>query len=333
MAASWRGSGQCPGGALLGVARLHPDSNPRGHADGKADEHGARHGQAARRRSHRRVPVVGSARSARGSACARRKAKRDERHPSQRSPVLRPQSGSTGRCRVLHRSRSLARGINSRARLRYGPRASTHRATLWLRPRRRPVRTDDRRMPRQVATGAHSGQESRCCRRRHLRFQPRAYLRFDHRSLPRAAKSRDRFPASRTFSLPTHPFVVRRYVRLERLQAEVDAEKLRRDWVTNQETFCWQVAVEGGRVTCHDRRSHIAPDHLILYPELIWRRYRHGALVDEAVLRIPMRCYYPDEFSRLIANHGFRITDRWGGYAGEAYGVGPELVVRFQRTT
>ena len=112
----------------------------------------------------------------------------------------------------------------------------------------------------------------------------------------------------------------------------MDAEKLRRDWVTNQETFCWQVAVEGGRVTCHDRRSHIAPDPLILYPELIWRRYKHEALVDEAVLRIPMRCYYPDEFSRLIANHGFRIIDRWGGYAGEAYGVGPELVLRFQRT-
>ena len=68
----------------------------------------------------------------------------------------------------------------------------------------------------------------------------------------------------------------------------------------------------------HDRRSRIHPDHLILYPELIWRRYRHDAMVDEAVLKIPMRCYYPDEFSTLITEHGFRIIDRWGGYAGEA---------------
>ena len=56
-------------------------------------------------------------------------------------------------------------------------------------------------------------------------------------------------------------------------------------------------------------------------------------MVDEAVLKIPMRCYYPDEFSTLITEHGFRIIDRWGGYAGEAYGVGPELVVRFQSLT
>ena len=41
-------------------------------------------------------------------------------------------------------------------------------------------------------------------------------------------------------------------------------------------------------------------------------------MVDEAVLKIPMRCYYPDEFSTLITEHGFRIIDRWGGYAGEA---------------
>jgi len=68
----------------------------------------------------------------------------------------------------------------------------------------------------------------------------------------------------------------------------------------------------------YDRRSRIHPDHLILYPELIWRRYRHDAMVDEAVLKIPMRCYYPDEFSTLVTEHGFRIIDRWGGYSGEA---------------
>jgi len=108
-------------------------------------------------------------------------------------------------------------------------------------------------------------------------------------------------------------------------------QELRRAWVTEQETFCWAVPVEGGRVTCHDRRAHIHPDRLILYPELIWRRYRHETMVDEAVLKIPMRCYYPDEFSTLITEHGFRMVDRWGGYSGEAYGVGPELVVRFER--
>ena len=111
----------------------------------------------------------------------------------------------------------------------------------------------------------------------------------------------------------------------------LEADKLRQDWVTDEETFQWEVQVEGGRVTCHDRRARMDSDQLILYPELIWRRYRHDTLVDEAILQIPMRCYYPEDFSTLIVEQGFRIIDRWGGYSGEGYGVGPELVVHFQR--
>ncbi len=29
--------------------------------------------------------------------------------------------------------------------------------------------------------------------------------------------------------------------------------------------------------------------------------------------------YYPDEFVSLIQNHGFSVTNRWGGYARESY--------------
>ena len=43
-----------------------------------------------------------------------------------------------------------------------------------------------------------------------------------------------------------------------------------------------------------------------------------------------MRCYYPDEFEQLINGHGFEIVQRWGGYAGEIYGEGPELVIEFR---
>src|SRR5262249_15564106 len=56
-----------------------------------------------------------------------------------------------------------------------------------------------------------------------------------------------------------------------------DPETLRREWCTEQETLEWEVAVEGGRVTCHDRRPRMDPDKLILYPELIYRRYRAEA--------------------------------------------------------
>ena len=103
-----------------------------------------------------------------------------------------------------------------------------------------------------------------------------------------------------------------------------------REWLRDGETFNWEVRIEGGRVTCHDRRRRVDVERRILYPELIWRRYRGDALVEEGSLQIPMRCYPPEDFTTLITSHGFRIVNRWGGYAGEAYGDGPELVVQFR---
>jgi SAM-dependent methyltransferase len=110
-----------------------------------------------------------------------------------------------------------------------------------------------------------------------------------------------------------------------------DPETLRRDWCTEQETLEWEVAIEGGRVTCHDRRPRMDPEKLILYPELIYRRYHGEAMVDEAVLKIAMRCYYSEEFVQLIINQGFRVLQQWGGYKGESYGQGSELVVQFAK--
>ena len=107
-------------------------------------------------------------------------------------------------------------------------------------------------------------------------------------------------------------------------------EEFLRRWLTEDETFAWEVPLPGGRLTCHDRRRRLTRDPLVLYPELVWRRYEGEALVDEVTLQIPMRCYYPDEFARLVASQGFRIVERSGGYASEPYGEGPELVLRFE---
>jgi len=71
------------------------------------------------------------------------------------------------------------------------------------------------------------------------------------------------------------------------------------------------------------------PAKMILYPELIYRRYQGEVLVEEATLKIAMRCYYPEEFVQLIIGQGFRVLQQWGGYAGEPYGQGSELVVQF----
>jgi len=55
---------------------------------------------------------------------------------------------------------------------------------------------------------------------------------------------------------------------------------LRRTWCTEGEHFSWEVCLAGTRVTCHDRRPRIAPDRLVLYPELIYRQYEDGAQTD-----------------------------------------------------
>ena len=112
-----------------------------------------------------------------------------------------------------------------------------------------------------------------------------------------------------------------------------DADTLRREWCTNEEKFRWEVPFEDGTVTCHDRRPRMDREKLIVYPELIYRRYREDRFIHTAVLKIAMRCYYPDEFKRIFAERGFEIIDRWGGYSGEEYGGGPELVIQFDLGT
>lgn len=109
----------------------------------------------------------------------------------------------------------------------------------------------------------------------------------------------------------------------------LEPEDLKKQWVTKDEKLSWEVPVEGGRLACYDRRASIDVEKLILYPELIYRRYEGETLVDESVLKILMRCYYPDTFEKLIVEHGFTILNRWGGYKGEIYGQGSELVIQF----
>jgi SAM-dependent methyltransferase len=119
---------------------------------------------------------------------------------------------------------------------------------------------------------------------------------------------------------------------LTAFRPSLDADRMRREWVTDHEKFRWEVPFQGGRVTLHDRRPSMERQKLVVYPELVYRRYEEDRLLDEAVLKIAMRCYYPEELLNLIADQGFRVVNRWGGYAGEPYGEGPELVVEFARS-
>jgi len=116
---------------------------------------------------------------------------------------------------------------------------------------------------------------------------------------------------------------------LNAFRPNMDPDQLRREWCTDGERFSWEVPVEGGRVTLHDRRPRMDHKRLVLYPELIYRFYKDDELIDEVVLCISMRCYYPDELLQLVVDEGFWVANKWGGYKGEPYGEGPELIVKF----
>jgi SAM-dependent methyltransferase len=105
-----------------------------------------------------------------------------------------------------------------------------------------------------------------------------------------------------------------------------------KQWVSPSEVLEWEIPSPGGRIACSSRRTRLDPDKLVLYPELIYRRYRGAEVVEEVVLNIAMRCYYPDQFISLIEGHGLKVLNRWGGYRGEAFGEGPELIVQFMQS-
>ena len=108
-------------------------------------------------------------------------------------------------------------------------------------------------------------------------------------------------------------------------------ERVRQEWETAPEICLWEATVDGVRLRCDERRARLDPEQHILYPELIYRHAVGDTWIEDTVLRIPRRCYAPEEFAQVIHAHGFQILQRWGGYAGERYGEGPELVVQFRR--
>jgi len=107
-------------------------------------------------------------------------------------------------------------------------------------------------------------------------------------------------------------------------------EELLSRWQEKEESFSWEKPYGSGLLKHFEIRKAIQRDPLVLYPELIYRYYENDSLVDEVRFVPPMRVYYAEEFIDLIRAHGFEIVATWGGYKGEAYGEGTELVVKFR---
>lgn len=68
----------------------------------------------------------------------------------------------------------------------------------------------------------------------------------------------------------------------------LNPDDLRLKWCTAGEQLHWDAQMETVRVTCHDRRSRMDPERLVLFSELVYRRYEGGILTDETVMSTVM---------------------------------------------
>jgi SAM-dependent methyltransferase len=106
------------------------------------------------------------------------------------------------------------------------------------------------------------------------------------------------------------------------------AEAVVSAWSQQIEELDWEDVTDTRVVTCHVRRGKVCAQPLIIYPELIYRIREGTGHPEEVVFSFAMRCYFPDEFVGLFSQHDFEVVERWGGYAGQIYGAGPELVIQ-----
>ncbi|MEM7625690.1 MAG: class I SAM-dependent methyltransferase [Planctomycetota bacterium] len=108
-----------------------------------------------------------------------------------------------------------------------------------------------------------------------------------------------------------------------------DRESLYAYWSVRDGTAYEEKDTAIGRMRITDDCRRFQTDPLIVFPVLRYEHVEGGKVVDAAELPISMRVWYPDELTAVITSAGFRVTGRFGGYAGEPWGEGEELVVAF----
>lgn len=91
---------------------------------------------------------------------------------------------------------------------------------------------------------------------------------------------------------------------------------------------------EGRLVRTHYFRkpAELEGERLVFYPNLVYQHFIGDELIEESVMKIAMRVWYPEQLVALVERQDFEITEKWGGYQGEVYGEGPEQVIVFKRS-
>lgn len=109
-------------------------------------------------------------------------------------------------------------------------------------------------------------------------------------------------------------------------------EAIQAYWAARDGTIpCWSRQDGDTTVTMADDCTRFGDNPLAVYPKLIYRRFdAAGTQIEESVLDIVMRVWFPDQLIKLVKRHGFTVTHLAGGYQDEVWSEGPELVICFK---
>jgi ubiquinone/menaquinone biosynthesis C-methylase UbiE len=113
------------------------------------------------------------------------------------------------------------------------------------------------------------------------------------------------------------------------LRPEKDPRNFEAAWTSRTERLAWEVDTPEGLVQCFHADSSADATRMVASWTLRYRRSSGGAVVDEAILPVTFRFFHPEELLRAVEAAGLVVTGTWGGYAGEDYAYGPELIVEF----
>ena len=108
-----------------------------------------------------------------------------------------------------------------------------------------------------------------------------------------------------------------------------DKQTLMERWEKRDGTEYFYKDTSIGRMRMTDDCRRFQSDPFVMFPVLRYELLKNDKVIESAELPISMRVWYPDELLDVITAAGFRVTGRFGGYAGEPWGEGNELVVTF----
>lgn len=114
---------------------------------------------------------------------------------------------------------------------------------------------------------------------------------------------------------------------------KLSKEQMAISWINEQPLFSKEIVdpATGYTVKAFAERMKMDAEKQVLYPAIIYKIYSDGKLIDELNQNIVMKYYYADEFEKIISEAGFRVLAKYGGYHGETYGEGNELIIKFSK--